>query len=139
VPTWAAMLACLHDDMSAGEWEAELAKFVSLPEPYIGFLAFTDGGLPIGMIDVRVRNYAEGAPNLRAPYVEDLWVHPDHRRQGVAARLLQAVEQWARGEGFDWLGSDARLDNDDSHSWHRSSGFEETERLVIFGKPLLQA
>ena len=71
-----------------------------------------------------------------APYVEDLWVHPDHRRQGVAALLLQAVEHWARSEGFSWLGSDARLDNDESHDWHRASGFEETGRVVVFGKPL---
>jgi aminoglycoside 6'-N-acetyltransferase I len=134
---WAAMLARLHADMRADEWESALAKFTALSEPYIGFLAFADDGEPIGMIDVRVRNYAEGAPHLAAPYVEDLWVEPGHRRQGIAGHLLQAVERWAREEGFDWLGSDARLDNDESHSWHRAAGFEETERLVVFGKPLV--
>ena len=130
------MLAQLHDDLSAAEFERELARFTVLPEPYVGFLAFKDDGEPVGMIDARLRNYAEGAPDLVAPYVEDLWVHPDHRRQGVAARLLQAVENWARSEGFRWLGSDARLDDDESRDWHRASGFEETERLVVFGKPL---
>jgi aminoglycoside 6'-N-acetyltransferase I len=135
-PSWAAMLARLHDDMSAAEWEAALATFVKLPEPYVGFLAFTDAGEPVGMVDVRIRNYAEGAPDLVAPYVEDLWVDPDFRRHGVAGDLLKAVEEWARQQGFDWLGSDARLDNEVSHRWHRAVGFEETERLVVFGKPL---
>ena len=112
-PTWANMLSRLHTDLCAAEFEDELARFADLPQPYVGFLAFTDDGEAIGMIDARERNYAEGAPNLSAAYVEDLWVEPDHRRQGVAALLLQAVERWAREEGFDWLGSDARLDSDE--------------------------
>jgi len=136
LPLWAAMLARLHDDLTAQEWATELEKFVALPQPYVGFLAFTDTGEPVGMIDVRVRNYAEGAPDLSAPYIEDLWVEPAHRRAGVARLLLEAVEAWARAEGFDWLASDARLDNVQSHNWHRGAGFSETERLVVFGKPL---
>ena len=136
---WAAMLSRLHSDLSAPEFEEELARFTSLPEPYVGFLALTDEGDAVGMIDARERNYAEGAPNLRAAYVEDLWVEPEHRRRGVARLLLEAVENWARAEGLDWLGSDARLDNDESHRWHQAAGFVETERLVVFGKPLSPA
>ena len=51
------------------------------------------------MIDTRIRNFAEGAPNLRAAYVEDLWVAPEHRGKGIARQLLGHVEQWARGRG----------------------------------------
>ena len=88
------------------------------------------------MIDARVRNYAEGAPNLTAAYVEDLWIAPDHRSRGVAKALLAEVERWAREQDLDWLGSDATLDNEASHMWHRASGFQEIERIVVFGKPL---
>ena len=84
--TWATMLARLHDDLTAEEFESELRRFTLLEQPYFGFLAFTDDGEPIGMIDARVRNYAEGAPNLRAAYVEDLWVEPEHRRLGADPR-----------------------------------------------------
>ena len=135
-PAWAAMLAQLHDDLSDEEFERELARFTRLPEPYAGFLAFGDSGEPIGMIDARVRNYAEGAPNLTAAYVEDLWIAPDHRSRGVAKALLAEVERWAREQDLDWLGSDATLDNEASHMWHRASGFDEIERIVVFGKPL---
>jgi aminoglycoside 6'-N-acetyltransferase I len=135
-PAWAAMLACLHPEQSAADFEAELAVLTKLPEPYVGFLAFSDAGEPIGMIDARVRNYAEGAPDLSAAYVEDLWVDPQHRRHGVAARLLKAVEAWALEQGHCWLGSDALIENKESHAWHRSAGFEEVERIVVFGKPL---
>ena len=129
------MLARLHPGQSAAEFEREIAAFASLPEPYVCFLAFS-ADEPVGMIDARVRNYAERAPNLRAAYVEDLWVEPEHRRSGVAAALLASVEAWAREQGFDWLGSDALIDNEASHAWHRAAGFEEIERLVVFGKPL---
>ena len=130
------MLARLHPEQSAAEFERELTQLTALPEPYVGFLAFSEAGEPVGMIDARLRNYAEGAPHLRAGYVEDLWVDPAHRRSGVAGQLLEAVEGWAREQGLDWLGSDALLDNEQSHAWHRSAGFREVERLVVFGKPL---
>ena len=88
------------------------------------------------MIDARVRNYVEGAPDLRAAYIEDLWVEPKYRRSGVAKLLLNAVESWALDEGMVWLGSDTPPDNLESQEWHRAVGFDEVERLVVFGKPL---
>lgn len=130
---WAGMLAKLHPGQSAAEFEAELA---ALPEDFVCFLACDDAGAPIGMIDAWIRNYAEGAPDLRAAYVEDLWVDDSYRRKGVARALLAAVEDWARGKGLNWLGSDAYIDNELSHAWHTAAGFAEIERLVVFGKPL---
>lgn len=130
------MLARLHPGHGSADFEAEIAGYIELPDPYVCFLAFDDGGEPIGMIDARVRNYAEGAPNLTAAYVEDLWVEPMYRRSGVATALLAAVEEWATGEGFDWLGSDTQDDNQVSQAWHSKAGFAEIERIVVFGKPL---
>ena len=72
------MLASLHPNQGAEEFEREIDTFASLEQPYVCFLAFAGNGEPIGMIDARVRNYAEGAPNLRAAYVEDLWVDIAH-------------------------------------------------------------
>ena len=135
-PAWARMLASLHPDLSFSELLKELHELVSLDEPYIAFLAFDQESRPVGVIDARMRNYAEGSPELRAAYVEDLWVEPHVRRQGVAAALLHEVEQWARQQGLQWLGSDTTLDNLDSASWHAAVGFTEVERLVVFGKPL---
>jgi len=132
-PTWAAMLERLHGGQSVEQFEAELE---SLPEDFVGFLAYTDDGEPVGMIDAWIRNYAEGAPNLRAAYVEDLWVDPAHRRSGVARTLLREVEAWAREQGLDWLGSDTHLTNRLSRSWHAATGFQEIEEIVVFGKPL---
>jgi aminoglycoside 6'-N-acetyltransferase I len=135
-PSWAALLARLHPDQTTAEFEAELEVLTALAEPYVAFLAWAENGRAVGVVDARVRNYAEGAPNLAAPYVEDLWVEPDHRSRGVATQLLEAVEGWARELGYRWLGSDTTIDNTASCAWHQARGFAEMERLVVFGKPL---
>jgi aminoglycoside 6'-N-acetyltransferase I len=129
------MLGALHRTSST-ELLAELRNLVSLPEPYIGFLAFDHQGRALGMIDARIRNYAEGAPELKAAYVEDLWVEPQARLSGVGRALLEAVEIWARSEGLGWLGSDTTLDNAQSRAWHAAVGFEEVEEIVVFGKSI---
>lgn len=135
-PIWAEMLAALHPGQSPDAFLAEIGELLALPEPYVAFLAFDDTGQALGMIDARLRNYAEGAPLFHAAYVEDLWVKPTARGRGVARALLAAVENWAREQGCDWLGSDTAPDNDASRAWHRAAGFAEVEQIVVFGKPL---
>lgn len=135
-PVWAEMLAALHPGQSARAFLAEIRDLVALPEPYVAFLAFDEGDRPRGMVDARLRNYAEGAPRLHAAYIEDLWVEPEARGRGVARALLAAVERWAREQGADWLGSDTAPDNHTSRAWHRAAGFAEIEQLIVFGKPL---
>jgi aminoglycoside 6'-N-acetyltransferase I len=136
LPVWANMLASLHQQSSLTELLEELRGLVVLSEPYVGFLAFDSQDRAVGMVDARVRNYAEGSPELRGAYLEDLWVEPHARGHGVGRSLLAAVEQWARAEGLQWLGSDTAPDNTSGIAWHDAVGFVEIERLVVFGKLL---
>lgn len=135
-PIWANMLSRLHTEPSEAEILREIVGLVKLPEPYVAFLAFDADGIPLGLLDARVRNYAEGSPDLHAAYIEDLWVEPHARHLGVASALLAAVEEWARDKGLRWLGSDTSPDNEASQAWHAAAGFHEVYRLVVFGKPL---
>ncbi|HEX6377118.1 MAG TPA: GNAT family N-acetyltransferase [Allosphingosinicella sp.] len=131
-PAWAAMRHRLWPDEDPAELEHELAA----PQPgSIGLVAEEEGRL-IGFAEAAVRSVAEGAPPGPAAYLEGIWVEPDRRRHGVGRALLTAVEHWARRQGLAWLGSDAVLDNDAGHGWHRRAGFAEIERLVVFGKAL---
>ena len=100
------------------------------------FVAEGEDGVPVGFIEVGLRSYAEGGPPVPAAYVEGVWVEPDHRRRGVARALLDAAAQWGGDQGATWLGSDALLDNEASDAWHRAVGFDEIERLVVFGTPV---
>ncbi|MGH8854579.1 MAG: GNAT family N-acetyltransferase, partial [Telluria sp.] len=54
----------------------------------------------------------------------------------IAALLVLAAEQWAREQGCTEMASDAMIDNTASHAMHLALGFEETERVVYFRKPL---
>lgn len=132
VPAWAAMRRRLWPEADPDELERELA---ALDPESLNLLAEEDGRL-IGFAEASVRNYAEGAPAGPAGYLEGIWVEPERRRRGVGRAMLAAVEGWARRQGLAWLGSDALLDNDLSHRWHRSVGLAEIERIVVFGKRL---
>jgi len=134
-PAWAAMRSKLWPEADPKELESELAGLFALDPPYSVYIAEEDGR-QIGFIELWVRNYAEGGPPEPSAYVEGLWVDPAFRRSGVATALLNQAEQWARGKGFKWLGSDAEARNSQSHAWHKAAGFLEIERLVVFGKPL---
>ena len=127
LPAWAAMRSRLWPDAGADELERE--------PPALGLVAEAEGRL-VGFAEASVRNYAEGAPPGSAAYLEGIWVDPDHRRRGIGRALLAAVEHWARRQGLAWLGSDALIDNEASHGWHRAVGLAEVERIVVFGKPL---
>ena len=61
---------------------------------------------------------------------------PEARGRGVAKALVAAVEDWARASGVSELGSDAAPDNMASLKMHHALGFEETQRVVFFRKPL---
>jgi GNAT superfamily N-acetyltransferase len=38
-----------------------------------------------------------------AAHLEQVTVHPDYGRQGIGGRLIEAVADWARGQGFGTL------------------------------------
>lgn len=135
-PAWAAMRARLWPDEDPKALEEELAGLFKLDPPYIVYIAEVEDK-QVGFLELWVRNYAEGGPPEPSAYVEGLWVEPGHRRAGVASALLARADQWARGQGFKWLGSDALIGNSESHAWHRAAGFREVERLVVFGKSLV--
>lgn len=80
--------------------------------------------------------WAQFISSTPVAFLEGIYVSPDARRNGVAAALIKEVERWARECGCGELASDALLENDASHAVHRAVGFEETERVVFFRKPL---
>ncbi|MEQ7873652.1 GNAT family N-acetyltransferase [Sphingomonas sp. ASV193] len=136
-PAWADLLTRLHPAIPASEFTADIAWWKASGDPFACFFAEAEEAI-VGFIDARVRGYVEGAPGGRAAFVEDLWVDEAHRRSGIAAALLDAVERWACDLGLAWLGSDTVPENTASQRWHLAHGFSELERLVVYGKSLDQ-
>lgn len=82
-------------------------------------------------LGIRIERY--GSP---VAFLEGIYVAAEHRRQGIAARLVDAVAAWATSLGCREFASDAPLENELSQEVHKALGFRETERVVFFRKVL---
>jgi GNAT superfamily N-acetyltransferase len=64
--------------------------------------ACRDGRLWVALADDRPVGFAHvKLLEPRVAHLEELDVHPDHGRRGVGRRLVEAVCEWARWEGFE--------------------------------------
>jgi aminoglycoside 6'-N-acetyltransferase I len=131
---WAAMRVELWPESGLKAMLEELKDMVRKPR-FQGWIAM-DGVEPIGFAEAYVREFANGCDSLPVPFLEGIWVKKSHRRIGVGATLIRAVETWATGQGFVEIGSDAYLKSRVSRSSHVGWGFEEMERVVYFRKKL---
>ena len=102
---------------------------------YAVFFALIDG-VPSGMIEAHLREFAEGCFSSPVGYIEAWFVDENLRGTGVAGVLTQAAEDWARERGCTDMASDTWLDNEASIRAHVKMGYYETERLVHFVKKL---
>jgi aminoglycoside 6'-N-acetyltransferase I len=115
----------------------EMQELCEQPGRYAQFVACTASGEAQGLVEVALRSdYVNGTESSPVGFLEGLYVDPAYRGQGIAALLVKTAEQWAREQGCSEMASDALLDNVASHAMHQALGFEETERVVYFRKPL---
>lgn len=115
----------------------EMQELCAQPGRYAQFLAYSRLGEPQGLVEVALRSdYVNGTESSPVGFLEGLYVDPAFRQQGIAALLVKTAEQWARRQRCTAMASDALLENTVSHAMHRALGFEETERVVYFRKPL---
>lgn len=81
-------------------------------------------------------DYVEGTESSPVGYLEGILVKEKYRNQGYAKELLKKCEEWAKEQGCTEFASDCELDNDTSFQFHMKMGFEETNRIICFTKPL---
>ena len=82
------------------------------------------------------RDYVEGTASSPVGYLGGIFVSEGYRKQGFAAELLSACENWAKEKGCREFASDCELDNADSLKFHMALGFEEANRIICFKKNL---
>jgi aminoglycoside 6'-N-acetyltransferase I len=134
IKDWARMRHDLWPTTAASAHEAELREQAG-SKLFVGFVALQDGK-PIGFAEIFIRPFANGCDSRPVPFLEGIWVDAAHRRQGIARKLVNACEDWARGRGFREIGSDTEQSNGTSLKAHAGWGFRETERVVYFRKTL---
>ncbi len=99
------------------------------------FLA-VDGDEAVGVSTV---TSAFGIERGHTAEIEDLFVVPSHRGQGIATALLGEAMMWSNQEGFEALqvvvtpNDEVRREN--LISWYSRLGFAETGRHVLLFEP----
>lgn len=134
---WAALRQALWPQDTEREHRAEAEALLGQPERAVAFLARTAGGRAAGFAEATLRrDYVNGCVTSPVAFLEGIYVRPDDRNRGVARLLCEAVEAWAVERGCAEFASDVELHNTGSQRMHVALGFEETERVVYYRKPL---
>ncbi len=132
---WLAMRQALWPESDTVGLAEDWPLFMDAADWNSAWIARDADGVAIGFAEANIRSYAEDCDGP-TPYLEGIWVAEAWRRKQVAAALLGAVEDWARGAGYTEMASDALIDNLVSHDWHGAQGFAEVERMIVFRKAL---
>ena len=103
----------------------------------IALLVRLGNGTAAGFAEAALRrDYVNGCSTSPVGFLEGIYVKPEYRHRGLARLLCRAVEDWARNLGCREFASDVLVDNTGSQDMHRALGFEETDRVVYYRKPL---
>ena len=67
--------------------------------------------------------YALAMPGVQEAHLLNITVAPAHQGQGWARRLLDALAQWSRSQGADWLWLEVRQSNAHAQQIYEHWGF----------------
>ena len=134
---WGRMRRALWPDEDGVDTHDSLHAALTPPDDSCVLLAFAPEGRAVGFAEAKLRrDYVNGTEGSPVGFLEGWYVDKAWRGRGVGRALVAGVEEWTRALGCRVLASDALLDNTRSHAAHRACGFEETERVVYFRKPV---
>jgi ribosomal protein S18 acetylase RimI-like enzyme len=99
------------------------------------YLVAWDGEDPVGHAHV-----AWTGAKLGVPEVQDVFVLPERRREGIASRLTAAAEDAARARGFDRISLSVSAENNDVRRLYESLGFTDAgiEPVRVLGTIMLR-
>jgi GNAT superfamily N-acetyltransferase len=98
-----------YDEERWREWSLNMATFLAFRE-----------GVPVGIVG----GVASDTSDERTMVA--MWVHPDHRRTGVASVLLDTVRNWARDDGATRMTLWVTRTNKPAAALYRRAGFKPT-------------
>jgi len=104
--------------------EADYADWIGAPERGMFVAADADGSL-VGMA-VGAPAPVEGQPGSAALFA--MWVAPKVRGRGVGGALIEAVEGWARAEGYVQIGLGVTTTNEPAIRLYERKGYRDIGR-----------
>jgi len=98
---------------------------------YRGWLAETDGGRVVAGGGLIVHEWPARPGNPSDPrraYILNVYTEPEHRKQGLARRIVTTIIAWCRAEGFWAVSLHASADG---RALYESLGFERTNEMRL--------
>ena len=136
-PEWLRMRHALWPDCPEERHALEMAQLESARTSGVVLVAENTAGKLCGFAEISVRHdQVDGASTAPIAYLEGWYVESGVRGLGLGRKLVRAAEEWAAGQGFSELASDAELENEPSIGAHAACGFRETGRTVHFIKAI---
>ena len=95
-------------------------------------LFVADVGTCVGLATVHLRDAPRFEAFIRQQHavIDDLIVHPDWRRRGIARRLYESCEGWARDRKAAWIEVNVYEFNAEAYDFYASVGFTSTMRRL---------
>lgn len=90
---------------------------------------FFDGEIPVGYI-VLTLGYSFEYKG-RDAFIDELYVQPEYRRQGIGKRAMQFVEERARELGVNALHLEVDQGNEPAAELYRRTGYEDHSRFLL--------
>jgi aminoglycoside 6'-N-acetyltransferase I len=136
-PDWLTLRSEFIPEEPVIEQRAFLRRFVQESFAFRAFIARDAKAALLGFAEVAIRtDFVNGCKHRPTLFLEGIYTRPEHRGRGVARALVEAAGCWGREQGCREFASDVYIDDEGSLAAHRGLGFEETERVVYFRKPL---
>lgn len=136
-PGWLKLRRALWPECPLRDHRLEMAELCVAPQRWLVLLAVDAARAALGLAEVSLRqDCVNGTARSPVGFLEGIYVARPARRRGIARALVREAERWVRQSGCREFASDALLRNRVSHAMHRALGFEETERVLYFRKPL---
>lgn len=105
-----------------------LHKFLANPDLGQAWVFF-DGGTPVGYIVLTFGFSFEY--HGRDSFIDELYVEPQYRRQGIGRRAMQFVEEQARDLGVNALHLEVDEGNDPAAELYRRAGYDDHSRFLM--------
>jgi len=95
-------------------------------------LFVADVGTCVGLATVHLRDAPRFEPFIQQQHavIDDLIVHPDWRRRGVARQLYESCEEWAQDRNASWIEVNVYEFNAEAYDFYASVGFTTTMRTL---------
>jgi aminoglycoside 6'-N-acetyltransferase I len=97
---------------------------------------YMENDVPIGFIDLSLKEKAIGCSSTKIGYIEGWYVKPEFQRKGIGQSLYIAAESFAKSQGCQEMASDTTQDYPNSTDAHRKAGFKIARKAIHFYKEI---